>query len=297
MIGDSARRATAPPAPLPERPVWIDGRLRFGADAVLPVFDRGARDGEGLFETIRVYGGRPFLWKRHLERLVVSAAELGFPVPPSPAILEGALAEVLGALRLVDAVARMTVTRGVPGRRPTRAGCWVEAEPVAGRLWRASADRPAAILSKVPFEPGSLGRHKTTSRLAYQLAREEARAARADEAILVSPRGEVLEGATSSVFASIEGALVTPPLASGILPGITRAWTLGACADLGISAIERTITTSDLARAAEVFLTNAVQQIAPLTAIDGRPLPARTIGDQLRARYLETVSNESEIAR
>ena len=77
-----ARVPRRPPARIPERVVWVDGELRRGREATLSVFDRGARDGEGLFETVRVHRGQPFLWERHLERMVLSAAELGFPVPP-----------------------------------------------------------------------------------------------------------------------------------------------------------------------------------------------------------------------
>src|SRR5215831_19442010 len=120
---------------LPDRPVWIDGRLVRGDAAAVSVFDRGARDGGGLFETLRVYGGRAFGWERHMERLVLGAAELGFPVPPSPSRLRDAVAEVLDATALSDAVVRITITRGIPGGRPVRTGAWVEAEPLAGRLW------------------------------------------------------------------------------------------------------------------------------------------------------------------
>ncbi|HEY6099010.1 MAG TPA: aminotransferase class IV, partial [Anaeromyxobacter sp.] len=203
-------------AELPARTVWIDGRLARGDAATLSLFDRGARDGEGLLETVRVHDGRPGDWERHMERLVLSAAELGFPVPAGPDTLRAALDAVLEANDLSDAVARLTVTRGVPGGRPTRTCAWVEAEPIAARLWSGARNgRASAILSKAAFEPGPLGRHKTTSRLAYSLAREEARAARADEALLVSAAGEVLEGAVSNVFAVIGGEIVTPPLARG----------------------------------------------------------------------------------
>jgi branched-subunit amino acid aminotransferase/4-amino-4-deoxychorismate lyase len=152
-------------------------------------------------------------------------------------------------------------------------------------------------MSKPAFEPGPLGPHKTTSRLAYQLAREEARAARADEAILVSPRGEVLEGAVSSVFAVLDGMIATPPLAAGILPGVTRAWTLVACRELGIAAEQRTLARVDLERASEVFLTNAVQEIVPLATLDGRALPERRIGELLRERYRAAVAAATSAPR
>src|SRR5439155_25334722 len=133
----TARRSADRPRPpsLPERALWVNGALVRGEGAALSLFDRGARDGEGIFDTLRVYGGQPFRWMRHLERLVLAAAELGFPVPPAPATLRDGLARVVAANQLADASARITVTRGVAGGRPTRTGCWIEAEPVAGRLW------------------------------------------------------------------------------------------------------------------------------------------------------------------
>src|ERR1043166_2328249 len=130
-----------------------------------------------------------------MERMVLSAAELGFPVPPSPSRLRLAVDEVLAAEGLTDAVGRITVTRGLPGRPPVRTGARGGAEAVGGRLWvgkrvrHPEDDGPAggrAILSETPFTPGLLGRHKTTSRLAYDLAREEARAAGPDEALALS---------------------------------------------------------------------------------------------------------------
>lgn len=284
--------AATGPAPPPERVVWIDGALCRGRQAALSVFDRGARDGEGLFETLRLYGGRPFLWERHLERLVVSAAELGFPVPAPPAALRGALDELLEATGLRDAVARVTVTRGIPsgrrGRR-TRGSAWVEVEPLAARLWKGvRIGRPRAIVSRMAFHPGPLGGHKTTSRLAYHLAREEARAAGADEALLAGEAG-LLEGSASNLFLAIEGTLVTPPHELGILPGITRRVVLDLCARLAIPAAERPIALAELDRAAEAFLTNSVQEVVPLAEVGARRLPGRTLGTRLAEAYRDDV--------
>jgi branched-chain amino acid aminotransferase len=270
--------------------IWVNGSIARGADASLSLYDRGARDGEGLFETVRVYSSRAHQWERHLERLVLSAAELGFPVPPSPATLERALADLLRENALDDAVARITVTRGVPGGRPTRTGCWIEVEPIAARLWRGTrTGNASAILSQRPFEPGSLGAHKTTSRLAYHLAREEARARRADEAILISGSGLVLEGAVSNLFVVRGGEVLTPPLACGILPGIARATVLAICSSIGIRAREATIDRNQLFEADEVFLTNSVQEVVPLAMLEDRPLPEREIGRRLVEEYRATV--------
>lgn len=278
---------------VPERWIWIDGRLEPARSARVPLLDRGVHDGEGLFETLRVYGRRPFAWWRHLERLVVSAAELGFPVAPSPELLARALAEVLEANQLGDAVARLTMTRGVPGRRPTRCGVWVEAEPLEGRLWKGTRAGGARVMvSRAPFSPGSIGRHKTTSRLAYHLAREEARSAGADEALLVAPHGDLLEGAVSSVFVVRDTRIVTPPLALGILPGITRAIVLELCASLGLPAGEARIDRADLAGAEEIFLVNSVQEVVPVERFEAAAVPKRAIGALLAQAYRELVARE-----
>lgn len=278
------------------RAVWVNGHLRRGADAAISLFDRGARDGEGLFETLRVERGRAQFWTRHLERLVLSAAELGFPVPPSPARLEAAWRELLEAEGLADAVLRITVTRGIPGGRPTRTGCWIEAEPLAARLWSGTRSRAArAVVSRTPFEPGSLGRHKTTSRLAYHLAREEARAAGADEALLVGESGELFEGTVSNVLAVIQGEVVTPPLACGILPGIARAVVLDACRAIGVRARETPLAVADLAGAEEVLLTNCVQQVVPLASLEewrfGAPRLAPRLLVELRSAAADTAGD------
>jgi branched-subunit amino acid aminotransferase/4-amino-4-deoxychorismate lyase len=285
---------------LPDRAVWVNGRIVRGDEAAVSVFDRGARDGGGLFETLRVYGGKPFAWERHMERLVLSAAELGFPVPPSPRRLREAVAEVLEACALADAVVRITVTRGVAGGRPVRTGAWVEAEPIGGRLWPGARQVDPddggplggrAVLSQTPFTPGFLGRHKTTSRLAWDLAREEARAAGADEILLLSSEGEVLEGGASNVFVVRSGGdVVTPPLGADIRPGVTRAVVLELCRPLGIIVHEAPIPLEMLRWAAEVFVTNSVQEVLPLREVAGRRTPEREVTLRILQCYRECVA-------
>ena len=270
-------------APAPDRVVWIDGLLLRGEAAQVSVFDRGAHDGGAIFETFRVHDGHPFLWGKHLERMVLAAAELGFPVPPSPTTLRAGLAATLEANALTDAVARITVTRGIAGGRPTRTGCWIEAEPVGGRLWRGTrTGQGSVILSRRPFTPGVLGAYKTTSRLAYTLAHEEARAAGADETILLTNKGEVLEGSASNVFLHIDGQIATPSHNTGILAGITRAFALQACYDLGYRLRTSAIWRDELSIADEVFLTNAVQGIVSVTTVGGRAVKTGRVATQVR---------------
>jgi branched-subunit amino acid aminotransferase/4-amino-4-deoxychorismate lyase len=290
-----AESITCAETPGRERMVWMNGALCRASEARLSLEDRGARDGEGLFETLAVHRGQPVMWLEHMERMVLAAAELGFPVPPAPARLLAGLDQLLQAERLSDAVARVTVTRGlaVARRRGPRtfAPAWIEVEPIESRRWRGARTGAArAIRSSRPFEPGPLGAYKTTSRLAYQLARDEARAAGADEALLVSPAGEWLEGAVSNLFVAIGGEVLTPPLARGILPGIARAVVLDQCARLGIPAREAMLEDRDIARADEVFLTNSIQEVVPLATLEGSALPGRAIGERLARAYRAAVS-------
>ena len=121
--------------------------------------------------------------------------------------------------------------------------------------------------------------------MAWDLAREEARAAGVDETVLVSPAGHVLEGAASNLFVVSSGEVLTPPIALDVLPGVARAVTLGLCAELGIPAREAVIPLAMLHAADEVFLTNSVQEVLPVGMLAGRTLPTRETGLQLRAAY------------
>jgi branched-subunit amino acid aminotransferase/4-amino-4-deoxychorismate lyase len=294
-----AGRVTGWPDPadprFPNRPIWLNGRVCHGTEAAISLFDRGARDGLGIIETLRVEGRRAHEWHGHIERLVLAAAELGYPVPPAPDVLAAGVAALLEAAALEAAAVRITVTRGVEGLRPGRPSCWIDAQPLVARLWRGVKSATAtAIVSRHAFAPGAWGRFKTTSRMAYQQASDEARIARADEAILVSADGEVLEGATSNVFAVIGGEVHTPPLTTGILPGVTRATVLRLCRASGLAVRERALHRGALMRADEVFVTNAVQQVVPLARVDTTVVPSRAVGERLLEQYRREVATPAE---
>ena len=284
-----------PGARQPDTPIWANGRIVRGDEAATSLFDRGTRDGGGIFETLRVYDGRPFAWQRHLERLVLAAAELGFPVPPRPSAMRDAIGELLDMQTLRDAVVRITVTRGIAGGRPTRAGAWIDAQPLQSRLWRGTrSGDAAAIVSPLVFDLGWMGAYKTTSRMAWDLAREQAIAIGADEALLVSSTGELLEGSASNVFVVRDGEVLTPPLSSRILPGVTRAIVLQLCAELGIPARECALQAAGLRQCESLFVTNSVQEVLPVATLDGRALPSRDVPQRLLAAYREHVAAQRD---
>lgn len=256
--------------------VWLDGALRSLEEARISPFDRGFLYGDGLFETLRAYAGKPFLLEEHLARLEEGAKHLDLPAP-SHAEVRRAVEAVLKANLAPgeDARVRITLTRGAaPGdlwpaqAQPT---LLVTAQPVA--LPPGLHERGAPAIVSAQRVLSGAPRVKSTSFQAHVLAKGEARRAGAWEALLLNERGEVAEGATSNVFALLDGALVTPPVSAGALPGLTRGVVLRlAQPALCLDAREAPLSVASLADAKEAFLTSSVAEVVPLVRVDGRAL-------------------------
>lgn len=261
--------------------VYLNGDLVPARRASVPLCDRGYLYGEGLFETMRAYRGRIFALDRHLRRLLTSAAQLDLQLGVGEEQLARAAAVTLEANRLSDAYLRLTVSQrsdapGIESRAPGKFSISVIARPLG-------QSPPPAGVTAVTLEPGSapppdVARHKTLSFLAYVRARAAARARAAGEALLVNCAGQITEASTSNVFFVIEQRLVTPPLVCGLLPGITRAAVLDAARALGIEALEQPVTSADLSRCSECFLTNSIAELTPVTNINGASVGPGTPG-------------------
>jgi branched-chain amino acid aminotransferase len=246
---------------------WFNGAL--GRDAPrLDAGDRGFTLGDGLFETIRVAGGAPRHLQRHFARLAAGLDVLGFTIPYDAA----ALADAVGALVAegpADAVLRLTATRGPGGRgasppahpTPTVLMTLVAAPAVPVRARAVTA----TVTRRNHHSP--LSRIKSLNFLDNVLARREAEARGADEAVLLNTEGRVAEGATATLFARLEGRLATPPIAEGALPGTVRA----AALETGL-AEERALSPEQLAAADEIVLTNALS-VRAVIRLDERDLP------------------------
>ena len=248
--------------------VWLNGALVDGADACVSVFDHGLTVGDGVFETIKTYGGRPFAVRRHLERLASSAAGMGLAAPAAD-VLRAALDEVAAANGLGDAALRITLTGGPGPMGSARgdAGPTVVVVPGALPAWP-----PAVAVAVVPWprnERGALAGLKSTSYGENVVALGWARERGAAEAIFANLGGRLCEGTGSNVVVGIGGRLVTPPLTSGCLAGITRALVMEAA-----GVVEEDLPVSALAAADEAFLTSTTREVQPISAVDGRQLPA-----------------------
>lgn len=249
--------------------VWINGRVCDEADARVSPFDHGLLTGDGVFETLKVYDGRPFAVRRHLERLAVSAKGLGLPMPDAD-VLRGALEAVVHANDLSsEARLRITLTGG-PSPLGSERGHDDPLVIVAGgpiRPWP-----PATDVVVVPWprnERGALAGLKTTSYGENVVALAYARERGASEAIFANLVGNLCEGTGTNVFVGVGGRLVTPPLSSGCLAGVTRALVVELT-----RAAEEDLPIAALAEADEAFLTSTTREVQPISAVDGRALPA-----------------------
>lgn len=253
--------------------VWLNGDLVAAADAAISPVDAGFLRGDGLFETMRVYGGGILDLERHLARLARSAEALRLAVP-APADLARGLQMLVERNACADVGLRLTVTRGP--RPPVLGLVRNTAVTVAASV--ATLPRPAAEDQAVALAVSSwrvdqtspLAGHKTTSYLPYLWARQEALDRGADEALLLNHAGYVAECAAANLFAVVGEQVFTPPLSDGCLPGIVRAVILELCAQIGLRAAERHLTPADLYGADEVFITSSLREIAPVTRLDAR---------------------------
>jgi branched-chain amino acid aminotransferase len=249
--------------------IWVNGTLHDPEDAKVSVFDHGILVGDGVFETIKAVGGAAFALTRHLDRLATSAKGLGLAEPDLDAIRRGCLEVLAEAPRWPLARLRLTYTSG-PGPLGSDRG---SAGPTATVIAAEQKPFPATgDVTVVPWprnERGPLTGLKTISYADNALALAYAKERGGGEAIFGNLAGNLCEGTGSNVFVVKDGRLITPPLGSGPLAGVTRAlvleWYGGEEADLPLE---------ELYGVEEAFLTSTTRDVQPIRAVDGTVLPA-----------------------
>ena len=240
-------------APVPARNLAsVDGRISGTAEATISLPDDGLYRGDGVFEVIRLYEGRPFALRDHLDRLERSAAAIELTV--DRASMESEIEALLAELGPADGQLRLLVTRG--GRRIAIT------EPLPDR-------GEAVSLATVTYSPTViLTGVKSLSYAANMQATRLAKAQGAEEAVLVTPDGTVLEAPTATIFwVSPQGGLRTPALESGVLDSITRARIV---AEMDVE--EGAWPVADLRAAREAFLASTTREVQAVSAIDGADL-------------------------
>jgi branched-chain amino acid aminotransferase len=259
----------------------LDGAIAPVEQTQIPVSDEGLLRGDGGFEVTRIYGGRPFALEDHFARLERTCAGIRLEVDHAALRREvDALVERTGE---VDALLRLVVTRG--GRRLAMI------EPLPAR--------PDSIrMATVTYAPTRvLNGLKTLSYGANMLAGRLAKEQGADEALLVTPHGRILEAPTATFFWVRDGRLLTPPLEDGILASITRDRLLAEC-----DVDEVPATLDDVRAAREAFIASSVREVMPVTAVDDIALPeapgpvTRAAHEALTARIVRELAVEGRKA-
>jgi branched-chain amino acid aminotransferase len=236
-------------------------------EPAVSAFDHGLLTGDGVFETLKVYDGTAFAVRRHLERLAHSAGGLGLSLPPD-AELRAVIDEVVAANSVTDGRVRVTVTGGPAPLGSERGASGpttiVAAAPQAP--WPATS--AVAIVPWPRNERGALAGLKTTSYGENVVALAWAKERGAGEAVFANLAGDLCEGTGSNVFVGVGGRLITPPLSSGCLAGVTRALVVELT-----GAVEEDLPVGVLQDAEEAFLTSTTREVQPIAAVDGVLLP------------------------
>ena len=247
--------------------LWMDGVLGDETEARVAPFDHGLLTGDGVFETLRITRGQPFATRRHLERLARSATGMRLPCPPAE-VVRAAMEEVVRANDVGEGRLRVTVTGGPSSLGSDRAAVDPTVIVACGALpdWPSSAD---VAISPWPRNARSpLAGVKSTSYGENVIALAHARERGAGEAIFANLAGHVCEGTGTNVFVGVGGRLLTPPLSSGCLAGVTRELVLEL-----VDVVEDDLPLAALAAADEAFLTSSTRDVQPIRAVDGRALP------------------------
>ena len=263
--------------------VAVSGRgLVDPTEPVLAADDEGFLRGRAAFETLRVYGSRPFRLARHLERLERSAASLGLPLPDR-AEVEALASAALEHAGEPDAVLRLYWTPGPVGAGQPLALTLVSAIPAWIEEVRTRGQRLESLLYPRRAMPWLLAGTKSTSYAVHLAAESEAKRRGGDDALFVDAENVVLEGPVTNVWWRRGRTLLTPTLQLGILAGETRAALIEFAPGLGYEVEEGVYRLDELLAADEAFTSSSVREVLPVSAVDGASLGRGPAADELQA--------------
>jgi len=235
----------------------LNGVLTAAEEATLPATDRALTHGLGLYETLKLVAGVPVFFVEHVARLVRGIEALGLDKPIDRAELAEQICRLSEASDVADGACRLLVTAGPPGGRPS---LLVQTDK------RTFPQRPLRLVTYLGVRVSA--QYKAMTVMQSYLAQQAARAADADDALLVDAEGRIFEGATSNVFVIRGGGLVTPPAEGDILPGVLRAKVEELSTADGVPVVEAWVRVADLRPDDGLLLTSSVRGIVPVERVD-----------------------------
>ena len=273
---------------------YVSGRFVPEAEATVSIFDRGFLYGHGIFETMRVYEGKVFRVREHLDRLFASLKHLEIECPLAPEELRTILGVLAERNKVSGGFARLYVSSGVSSEGlMTRSEHGVTLVALCESR-QFESPKLRVVISSNRLDP-SLSCHKTANRLPYMLARREAEKKGAEEALLLNSDGRAVELSTSNVFIVKAGELFTPALSEGPLPGITRDVILLLASEMMIPVREVRMALSMLETADEIFATNTLMEVLPVVQFKDRKLEEGLLTKRFQQAYHEFVRQELAI--
>jgi branched-chain amino acid aminotransferase len=276
--------------------IYLNDRLVAESEAVVSVFDHGFLYGDGIYETMRAYGGVVFRLEEHVRRLERSASLIGLELQRDAASIKRAVYETLSANNLREAYIRLTVSRGSgplgldPAlcEKPTFLVIAGEFREYPGAYYEEGVKLVVAGTRRnlrEALDP----RIKSLNFLNNILAKIEAKKAGAFEALMLNHRGMLAECTVSNIFFYGDGVLRTPSVGCGILDGITRGVVIGLAGEGGIPVEEGEYKGDEIYGAEEVFITNSTLEAAPVSMVDGRSYRVGDVSTRLRGAYKNEV--------
>lgn len=279
---------------------YLNGKLLPAEEAKISVLDYGFLFGYGLYETIRAYEGQPFRLDHHLARLGFSGDRLGILI--HVALLREAVKDVIKAnnfhqtrIRICISLGEGTMSPNLDScRQPTIAVLASEYTPPSAEKYQQGYKVVLTAIKRNSLSPVTY--LKSANTIENMLARRDAKEAGADEAFFLNEKGCLTEAAGSNLFLVKDGVLKTPRYESGILPGVTRVVVFELATQLRIKVKEVNLRLADLLQADEVFVTNSLIEVVPVTVFDGKPLSngkPGTLTRKLMKAYKEMVRKET----
>lgn len=245
--------------------IWINGEIIPMAEARIGVEDRGYQFADGVYEVIKLYRGKAFTLDPHLQRLERSAAGIDLAMPLDRKQMAAEIMKLVGRTGVRDGAVYLQLTRGVASPRNHIFPATIKPTLLFYMLPCANPQKPGegegARLMAVEDDRWKRCWIKSIALLPNILAKNKAVAAGADEAVFID-NGIVTECSATNLFAVIGGKLVTHPVGSKVLPGITRAVLFDCAAELGITVEERGHTEEEALRASELFITSTTRELS-----------------------------------
>ena len=257
---------------------------------MVPVTDRGWLYGDGLFETMRIFEGKPFLWHPHIDRLLHGAALMLIRINFTKTDLATVVGHLMELNEFYDGVLRIQLSRTGKkrGYAPSNASgknLLVSLHPLPSTETIVPDGFRLIVSTQIIPSKSYFAGIKSTNRLPQVMAAAEAEVADADDALLLNSEDQVVSATSGNLFWIEDETVCTPPLESGCLPGVTRQFILEICPKLDLQVAEKNVNTMDIPTKDGIFITNSVHGVRIAKSLLNQRLQRSPVADKIAAAY------------